>query len=335
VKDGGVVEDALLFEMIEDAPDVVVDGDETGVIVLGHTFERTAGDVGRCGADLVFRVDEALGFARVALEVVVEGKGLRDGDSVVEIEVTAWAEEGLVRSDEPDEDAEGFVAAVLVDPGECFIGGEIVGIDVVVLHLRSDGAVAALLEERVGVVVAGVVVAEVVVPMALFDTVVHVNLAEDSDLIPGLFEEIGEERNVGRKRYTEVLVGERACRAGVHAGERGCTRRSAESVSAEGVVEPHSLLANAVVVRRVEDGMTGEGEGIGALTFAEEVDEVRALRLCLSCCRGCCDPCGCECAGDSQCSLQEVTSRSLVGGGSRRSFRIVVIGRRHQKPFLE
>jgi len=31
VEDGGVVEDALLFEMIEDAADVVVDGDETGV----------------------------------------------------------------------------------------------------------------------------------------------------------------------------------------------------------------------------------------------------------------------------------------------------------------
>lgn len=49
--------------------------------------------------------------------------------------MAAWTEEGLVGCDEPDEDAEGLVAAVLIDPCEGFVGGEVVGIDVVVLHL--------------------------------------------------------------------------------------------------------------------------------------------------------------------------------------------------------
>ena len=240
--------------------------------------------MGGCGADLVFGVDEALGFAGVAFEVVVEGGGLGDGDAVVEVEVAARAEEGLVRGDEPDEEAEGLVAAILIEPGEGLIGGEVVGIDVEVLLLRADGAVASLLEERVGVVVAGVVVAEVVVPVTVFDAVVHVDLAEDGDLVAGLLEEVGEERNVGRERLAEVLVGEGAGGAGVHAGERGGAGGSAEGVGAEGVVEAHAFDADAVVIGGLEDGMAGEGEAVGAVAFAEEVDEVGAFLLWLCCC---------------------------------------------------
>ncbi len=39
VKDSGIVENPFLLEVIEDAADVFVDGDETGVIILGHAFE--------------------------------------------------------------------------------------------------------------------------------------------------------------------------------------------------------------------------------------------------------------------------------------------------------
>jgi len=237
--------------------------------------------VGVGGADLVFGCDEALGFAGVSLQIVVEGEGLGNGDAVVEIEMTARAEEGFVRSDEPDEDAEGLVAAIPIDPLEGFVGGEVVGIDVVVLQLGADGAVASLFEERAFVVVAGIIVAEVVVPVALFDAVVHMDLAEDGDLVSSLLEEVSEERNVGRQRRAQVLVGERAGGAGVHAGERRSTGRSAERIGAEGIVEAHALGSDAVVIGGSQDGMTGEGEGIGALTFAEEVDDVGAFRFCL------------------------------------------------------
>ncbi len=190
-----------------------------------------------------------------------------------------------------------------------------------ILHLRSDATIASLFEERVCVVVARIVVAEVVVPVALFDTVVHMNFAEDGNFVSGLLEQVGEEGDVGRERSFEVLVGESSGRARVHAGERRGAGGSAESVSAEGVVEEHSLLPDAVVIWSLEDGVTGEGESIGALTLTKKVDDVWALRLCLRCGWRCRNSCCRKSAGYSQCSLKEVTPCCFIGCRDRRDFR--------------
>jgi hypothetical protein len=124
-------------------------------------------------------------------------------------------------------------------------------------------------------------VAEVVVPVAIFDAVVHVDLAEDGDLVAGLLEQVGEEGDVGGERLSEVLVREGSGRAGVHAGERDSASGRAEGVGAEGVREAYAFRADAIVVGSLEERMAGEGEAVGALAFAEEVDEVWGLLFCL------------------------------------------------------
>jgi len=180
------------------------------------------------------------------------------------------------------------------------------------LSLRADGAVAAFLEEWTLVVVARVVMAEVVVPMTVFDAVVHVNLAEDGDLVACLLEEVGEERNVRGQRGAEMLVGEGSCGAGVHAGKRGGAGGSAECVGAEGVVEAHTFFADAIVIRGLEDGVTGEGEGVSSLSFAEEVDDVWTLLLAL---RGGGNSGGGEGSGDGEGALEEVAACCFGGLG--------------------
>lgn len=179
----------------------------------------------------------------------------------------------------------------------------------------ADGTVAALFEERVGVVVAGIVVAEVIVPVTLFDAVVHVDFPENRDLVASLAEEIGEERNVGGERGAEVLVGESSGGAGVHAGERGGTGGSAECIGAEGVVEEHAFGADAVVIGGSEDRMAFERECVGALALAEEVDEVRpfCLRLRRSGACGYSRRCNCACHGKG--SLEKVAPSGFLGFG--------------------
>jgi len=112
VDDGGVVHLVGGFEVGEDAAHVFVDGDYAGVVVLAELFEGADGVLGVDGADLVVGVNEGFGFAGVALEVVVEGGRLGDGDAVVEIEMAAGTEEGCVRGLIPEAETEGLVAAV-------------------------------------------------------------------------------------------------------------------------------------------------------------------------------------------------------------------------------
>ena len=118
--------------------------------------------------------------------------------------------------------------------------------------------------------------AEVVIPVTLFDTVGNMHLAEDGDLVAGLAKNVGEERNIGRQRNFEMLVGERAGRARVHAGERNCACRRAESIGAEGILKEHALAADAVVIGRFQNGIARDGQGVGTLAFAEEENQVRA-----------------------------------------------------------
>jgi hypothetical protein len=196
----------------------------------------------------------------------------------------------------------------------------------VVLLFGADGAIASFFEEGVGVVVAGVVVAEVVVPVPLFDAVVHVDFAEDGDLVAGLLEEVGEERDVGRERLAEVLVGERSGGARIHAGERGGAGGSAECIGAEGVVEAHAFGADAVVIGGFEERVAGERQGVGALAFAEEVDNVRPFRLCLRGCGSGRNAAGGEGSGGER-SVEEVAACGL---GSLRDGAVLV---RHKTPF--
>jgi len=109
-----------------------------------------------------------------------------------------------------------------------------------------------------------------------------------------------------------MLVGEGSGGTGVHTGERGCACGSTEGVRAEGVVEVHALGADAVLIGGFEDGMSGEGEGVGALAFAEEVDEVGALWFYLRFgWRGCYAGCG-ERARHGECALKKVAPCGLA-----------------------
>ena len=79
-----------------------------------------------------------------------------------------------------------------LEPGEGTVDGEIVGVDIFIALLFAHLSVAAFFEKRPDVVIAGVVVAEVIIPMSLFDAVVNMHLADDGNLISGLAEKIGE-----------------------------------------------------------------------------------------------------------------------------------------------
>jgi len=277
VDDGGVVHLVGGFEVCEDAADVFVDGDEAGVVVLAELFERADGVLCVECADLVVGVDEGLGFAGVALEVVVEGGRLGDGDAVVEIEMAAGAEEGCVRGLVPEAEAEGLVAVVFFQPGDGLVGDDVVGVAVVCFFGIVD-AVAAFDEAGLVVVGGGGVEAEVVVPVAIFDAIADVGFAEHRGLVAGVVEEIGEDGDVGWQWGGGYLfVVECAGGAGPEAGKSCCAGRGAESVGAEGVAEADALAADAVLVRSLEDGMAGDAERVCALAFGVDEEQVGAL----------------------------------------------------------
>ena len=121
--------------------------------------------------------------------------------------MAARAEEGLVRRDKPYQQAEGLVALAHLEPGDGAVNGEIVRVDVFVALLLADLSVAPFLEERTHVVVAGIVVAEVIIPMTLFNAVVNMHLADDGNLVAGIAQQVGEERNVGGQWNLEKLIG--------------------------------------------------------------------------------------------------------------------------------
>ncbi len=145
--------------------------------------------MGGRGSDFIFSIDEALRLAGIAMQIGVEGFWFGRRDSAIQILVTARTEERLVRRDKPDEKAEGLVATIFFKPSQRAIDGEVVRIDVVEALLRADFSFAAFFEKRIRVVVGGVVVAEVVVPVAVFNAVGCVYFAEQRDFVTGLVEE--------------------------------------------------------------------------------------------------------------------------------------------------
>ena len=147
--------------------------------------------------------------------------------------------------------------------------------------------------------------AEVIVPVALLEAVAAVDLAEDGDFVAGLAQQIGKERNVRRQRKVEVFVGQCAGGAGVLAGERRGARGSAERVGAEGILEAHALAADAVVIGGFENGIAGDGQGVGALALAEKEDEVGPFGRGLGLQHGRRERGSDGCAGNGERALQE------------------------------
>src|ERR1700709_500117 len=114
--------------------------------------------------------------------------------------MTTRTKEWLMGSNKPNQDAERLVTAILIDPRDSAIGCKVVWIHCLILLLGSDLAFAALLEERIRIIVTGIVVAKVVIPVALLYSVSSVYFAENRDLITFLLENLRKEGNVGRKR---------------------------------------------------------------------------------------------------------------------------------------
>src|ERR1039457_2059122 len=167
-------------------------------------------------------------------------------------------EERFMWSNKPHQQAKQLVAAIFVQPRQRSIDGQIVGIHIAILLLRPDRPLAPFLEKWIGVVIRGIVVAEIIIPITIFNTVRRVHLSEDGNLIAGLVKNVSEERNVGRQRKIEMLVGERSRRTRIHARESCRTRRSTESVGAEGILESHAFAADAVVIGRLQNRIAGD-----------------------------------------------------------------------------
>src|SRR5215469_6154493 len=148
-----------------------------------------------------------------------------------------------------------------------------------ILLLGADFAFTAFFEKGIGVVVAWIVVAEVIVPITLLDAVGKVHFAEDGDFVARFAKNVGEERNVGGQGNVEALVGQRSGGVGVHAGHRYGTSGSAEGIGAEGVAKEDAFTADTVVIWCLQDRIACDRESVGALAFAEEKDEVRVLRF--------------------------------------------------------
>ena len=114
--------------------------------------------------------------------------------------------------------------------------------------------------------------------MAVFDAVADVSLAEHRGLVAGVMEEVGEDGDIGGKWGGGYLfVVECAGGAGPEAGESRGARGSAEGVGAEGIAEADAFAADAVLVGGLEDGMAGDAEGVGALAFGIDEEQVGAL----------------------------------------------------------
>ena len=97
LKDGRVVQLALLFEAREDAADILIHIDQPRVVVLRGLFERARAVRRGSRPNLVVCLVERLRLAGVAFQIVIEGGGLWNRNAVVEIEVPPGTEEVSMR----------------------------------------------------------------------------------------------------------------------------------------------------------------------------------------------------------------------------------------------
>src|ERR1035441_6326573 len=104
-----VVENVLLLEIVKDTSDILIHSHQPGVVVLHHSFERSASRMRRCCADLVFGIHKTFRLAWISLQIVIESFWLRSRDSAIQTLRAPRGKNGLVRSENPAQRAEGFI----------------------------------------------------------------------------------------------------------------------------------------------------------------------------------------------------------------------------------
>ncbi len=72
--------------------------------------------------------------------------------------------------------------------------------------LGADRALAAFLEVRIDVIIGWAIVAEIIVPIALFNPVRHMHLSQDRYPVAGVVKNVGKQRNIGRQGNIQVLI---------------------------------------------------------------------------------------------------------------------------------
>src|SRR5665213_1371264 len=75
-------------------------------------------------------------------------------------------------------------------PCQRAVDGEVVRIYAFVSLLRPDLALSSFLEQRSYIIIAGIVVAKVVIPISLLHSIVRMHLADDGYFIAGLAQEV-------------------------------------------------------------------------------------------------------------------------------------------------
>src|SRR5450631_1989953 len=95
-------------------------------------------------------------------------------------------EERLVWSNKPHQQAKRLGSAILIQPRQRAIDCQIVRIHIAILLLRSYLPFAPFLKEWIGVVIRRIVMAEIIIPITIFNAIRHVHLSKDGNLIAGL-----------------------------------------------------------------------------------------------------------------------------------------------------
>src|ERR1700735_595208 len=106
----------------------------------------------RC-SELVLGIHKSFRLAGVAFQVVIEGRGFRSQSPAVQIQVAPGSKERFMWSDKPNQQAERLIAAILVEPRQRAIDGQIVWIDIQILFLGANLALPAFFEKWIRVIV--------------------------------------------------------------------------------------------------------------------------------------------------------------------------------------
>ena len=268
--DEGVVGEAELVEVIEQAADVAVEaGDHGGVaLVLGRPI---GGGIGAVIGDMraVFEVAISLvvGVRDDRAPIEEEGAGLMLGD-----ELEGFVGEEIIGIEQT---VAGVTAAVVAD------GGDVVG----------QGDFGFVAPEELGEVVVGVVLAEVaeevieamVAGQAAFGfaDVAEAPFADERGGVAGLLEDAGHGEILGAQG-----LGERISRAGVAAhagvavvlaGHEDAPRRGADRGAGVELGEPQAFARHAIEVRRLDDVLTVATEFAVAEIIGHDPDQVGAV----------------------------------------------------------
>ena len=109
--------------------------------------------------------------------------------------------------------------------------------------------------------------AKVVVPVTLLHSISDMNFAQDCNLVSLFLQKLSKERNIRRKRNVALGIVQSSDRTRIHPSECGCTCGGAKCVGAKSVRETKSFTPDAIMIRCIQDGMTGDGKRVSPLTF--------------------------------------------------------------------